>query len=126
MDINNHFMNIGDKIRQIREARGLTQKEVALTIGMDQSQYSKIEKGKTDPSTSTLEKVAKAIGIGLSELFADDSFKDINSYDKSLMEKLQLIEQLDEDEKKSIFKIIDGLVSKKKLKDTLTTALKTS
>lgn len=126
MDINNHFMNIGDKIRQIREARGLTQKEVALTIGMDQSQYSKIEKGKTDPSTSTLEKVAKAIGIGLSELFADDSFKDINSYDKSLMEKLQLIEQLDEDEKKSIFKIIDGLVSKKKLKDTLTSALKTS
>ena len=126
MDINNHFMNIGDKIRQIREARGLTQKEVALTIGMDQSQYSKIEKAKTDPSTSTLEKVAKAIGIGLSELFADDSFKDINSYDKSLMEKLQLIEQLDEDEKKSIFKIIDGLVSKKKLKDTLTTALKTS
>ena len=119
-------MNIGDKIRQIREARGLTQKEVALTIGMDQSQYSKIEKGKTDPSTSTLEKVAKAIGIGLSELFADDSFKDINSYDKSLMEKLQLIEQLDEDEKKSIFKIIDGLVSKKKLKDTLTSALKTS
>ncbi len=42
------------------------------------------------------------------------------------MEKLQLIEQLDEDEKKSIFKIIDGLVSKKKLKDTLTSALKTS
>ncbi|WP_296621086.1 helix-turn-helix transcriptional regulator [Marivirga sp.] len=117
-------MNIGDKIRQIREAKGLTQKEVSLTIGMDQSQYSKIEKGKTDPSTSTVDKIAKAIGIELSDLFAShDVLKDINSYDKSLMEKLHLIEQLDEEEKKSIFNIVDGLVSKKKLRDTLTNAL---
>lgn len=124
IDINNLFMNIGDKIRQIREAKGLTQKEVSLTIGMDQSQYSKIEKGKTDPSTSTVDKIAKAIGIELSDLFAShDVLKDINSYDKSLMEKLHLIEQLDEEEKKSIFNIVDGLVSKKKLRDTLTNAL---
>lgn len=33
------------------------------------------------------------------------------------MEKLHLIEQLDEEEKKSIFNIVDGLVSKKKLRD---------
>ena len=120
-------MNIGEKIRRVREARKLSQKEVALAIGMDQSQYSKIEKGKTDPSTSTLDKITKAIGVELSELFAsDDSFKDINSYDKSLMEKLRLLEQLDEDEKQSIYKIIDGLIAKKKLKETLTTALKLS
>jgi len=120
-------MNIGENIRHIREARELSQKEVAVAIGMDQSQYSKIEKGKTDPSTSTLDKIAKAIGVELSKLFAaDDTFKDINSYDKSLMEKLQLLEQLDEDEKQSIFKIIDGLISKKKLKETLTSALKLS
>jgi len=69
-------------------------------------------------------KVAKALGIQLSELFAqDDAFRDVNSYDKSVMEKIALIDQLDEDEKKSIFKIIDGLISKKKMKDSLTKAL---
>lgn len=90
---------------------------------MDQSQYSKLEKDKTDPSVSTLVKVAKALGIQLSELFASDALKDVNSYNKSVLEKISLVEQLDEDEKKSIFKIVDGLVSKKKMKDSLSKAL---
>jgi len=120
-------MNIGERIKKLREARELSQKEVATAINMDQSQYSKIEKGRTDPTTTTLEKIAKAIGIDISELFADnDPLADVNSIDKSVMEKLQLLEQLDEEEKKSVFKIIDGLVSKKKLKDTLSSALKTA
>ena len=39
------------------------------------------------------------------------------------MEKIKLIEQLDEKERDSIFNIIDGLISKKRLKDTLSNAL---
>ena len=94
---------------------------------MDQSQYSKIEKGKTDPTTATLQKITNAIGVSLAEIFApDDLFKDVDSYDRSLMEKLQLLEQLDEEEKQSIFKIIDSLVSKKRLKDSLSNALNTN
>jgi transcriptional regulator with XRE-family HTH domain len=92
---------------------------------MDQSQYSKIEKGKTDPTTSTLEKVSKVLATEIAQFFiSNEPAKDINSYDKSLIEKLQLLELLDETEKKSIFNIIDGLVAKKKLKDTLSSVLK--
>ena len=113
-------MEIGDKIKKARESKGLTQKEVALSVNMDQSQYSKIEKGKTDPSSSTLQKIASSLGLTLSELFAsDDIFKEESSYDKSLMEKLRLIDMLDEDEKKAVFLIIDGLIDKKKLRDNL-------
>jgi hypothetical protein len=39
------------------------------------------------------------------------------------MEKISLIDELDEDEKKSLFKIIDGLSSKKKMKDSLSKVL---
>ena len=39
------------------------------------------------------------------------------------MEKIKVIEQLDEQERNSIFHIIDGLFAKKKLKDTLSNAL---
>ena len=120
-------MNIGLLIRKSREAKGLSQKEVALSVNMDQSQYSKIEKGKTDPSTSTLQKIAKSLNMSLAELLsADDIFKDEKSYDKTLLEKLKLIDQLDEEEKKSIFNIIDGLIAKKRLKDTLSKALDNS
>ena len=87
---------------------------------MPQPQYSRIEGGKTDPSFTTLERIAKALGVSLTELFnANDIFKDVNSYDKTLMEKLKLIEALDEIEKKSIYNIVDSLIAKKKLKDNL-------
>src|SRR5258706_11201070 len=123
MDLKALQMEIGERIKKIREARGLSQKEVANKIKMDQSQYSKLEKDKTDPSVSTLTKVAKALGVQLSELFASDLLKDVNSYDKSVMEKISLIDSLDEDEKKSLFKIFDGLSSKKKNKVFLSKVL---
>jgi transcriptional regulator with XRE-family HTH domain len=118
------FMSIGENIKMVREAKKLSQKQVALSIDMDPSQYSKIEKGKTDPSVSTVEKISAALGVSLSELFqSDEIFKDINSIDKTIMEKIKLIEQLDDQEKNSLFNIIDGLFAKKRLKDSLSSAL---
>lgn len=117
-------MNIGEKIKTVREAKNLSQKEISNMVQMDQSQYSKIENGKTDPTTNTLEKIAKALGIELSELFISDTiFKDINSADKTIMEKIRLIEMLDEKEQSSIYNIVDGLVASKRLRDNLSNAL---
>ena len=117
-------MKIGDNIKKAREAKGWSQKEVALSLKMDQSQYSKIENNKTDPHLSTIEKIAEALGVSIEELFtAEKVFKDVDCFDKSLVEKIQLIEQLDDTEKKSVFSIIDGLVTKQRLKQTLSNAL---
>jgi len=107
-------------LKRVREAKGLSQKELAGLIDMAQAQYSRIESGKTDPSFSAVVKIAQALGLNLSELFsADEIFNETNSYDKTLMEKLRLLDLLDEDEKKSIYTLIDSLISKKKLKDSL-------
>jgi len=48
---------------------------------------------------------------------------DVNSYDKSIVERLRLLDQLEETEKASIFNIIDMAITKKRLKDTLSNAL---
>lgn len=118
-------MQIGKNIRKIREAKELSQKEVSISVGMDQAQYSRIENGKTDPSFSTIEKIAKALGVTLSELFnADDIFKEVNSKEKTLMEKIRLIELLEDKEQKAFYNILDALVAKKRLTDTLSDALK--
>jgi transcriptional regulator with XRE-family HTH domain len=91
---------------------------------MDQAQFSRIESGKTDPAFSTIVKIAGALAIGLAELMdAGEAFREVSSYDKSLMEKLALIEQLEDKEKAAFFSILDALVSKKKLKDALSGAL---
>ncbi|WP_394772143.1 helix-turn-helix domain-containing protein [Mucilaginibacter sp.] len=117
-------MNIGEQIKKIRTAKNLSQKEVALALEMDQAQFSRIENGKTDPAFSTIEKIAKALGVGLTELVnADDIFAEVNSYDKSVIEKMALVDQLEEKEKTAFFSILDALVSKKRLKDSLSNAL---
>lgn len=53
----------------------------------------------------------------------DEVFKDINSYDKTLLEKLNLVEKLEDKEKQAFYSIMDALISKKKLKDTLSNAI---
>jgi len=119
-----NYMNIGEQIKKIRTAKNLSQKEVALALEMDQAQFSRIENGKTDPAFSTIEKIAKALGVGLAELInADDIFAEVNSYDKSVIEKMALVDQLEEKEKTAFFSILDALVSKKRLKDSLSNAL---
>ena len=43
-------LELADKIRAYRTSKNLSQKEVALSIGIDQAQYSRIESGKVEPT----------------------------------------------------------------------------
>jgi transcriptional regulator with XRE-family HTH domain len=92
--------------------------------GLDKAQFSRIENGVNEPSLTTLEKINKALGVTLSDFFTpDDKLADVNSYDGSLMEKVKAIEALNDEEKKTVFSIVDAFVEKKKLKDALSGAL---
>ena len=116
-------MDIGTNIKRIREAKNLSQKEVIAAIDMGAAQYSRIEGGKTEPSVSTLERIAKALGVQLTELFAAEELLDVNSQDKTLMERVRLIDSLPEEEQQALFTMLDAFVGKKKLKDTLASVL---
>ena len=115
---------IGDNIKRIREAKKLSQKEVINAIGMGAAQYSRIENGKTDPSISTVEKITKALGITMAELFTNvNDLKEVHSLNKTLMERVSLIDSLNKEEQKTIFTILDAFISKRKFKSTLKTVL---
>ena len=122
--VNYKAMNIGDNIKRVREAKNLTQKEVIMAIDMGAAMYSRIESGKTEPSLTTLEKIAKALGVSLVELIqSDESLSDVNSVDKSLMEKVRLMDALNDEERKTIYTMLDAFIGKKKLKDALSNVL---
>ena len=76
-------MDIGTKIRNIREDLDITQKEMAELISMNQSNYSKIERNVQDPSVFQLKRIAEILSIDLNELF---ELKDsANAYSKDLV-----------------------------------------
>jgi len=64
------IMDIGDRIRQMRIERGLTQEELANRAELSKGYISQIERDLTSPSISTLEDVLICLGTNLSEFFA--------------------------------------------------------
>lgn len=62
-------MDIGTKIRNIREDLDITQKEMSELIPMNQSNYSKIERNVQDPSVFQLKRIAEILSLDLNELF---------------------------------------------------------
>jgi len=62
-------MSVNEKIRLIRETKGLTQEQVAEKLKMSSSAYGNIERGDSDIKLSRLEKIAESLDIKLSELF---------------------------------------------------------
>jgi transcriptional regulator with XRE-family HTH domain len=72
---------IGEKLKNIRNKKNLSMREVGERIGIDHSYIGKIEKGKI-PSLNTLRKLCEFYGITVSSLFGDevpvpDELKDI-------------------------------------------------
>ncbi len=62
-------MLIGDRLRDIREAKKLSQGDIEERSGLKRAYISRVEHGHTVPSVETLEKFARALEVPLYELF---------------------------------------------------------
>jgi transcriptional regulator with XRE-family HTH domain len=61
-------MSINEKIRLVREAKGLTQEQMAEKLEISRNSYGDIERGDNDVKLSKLQKVAELFEMQLSEL----------------------------------------------------------
>lgn len=64
---------LGDKIKKIRISKGYAQKYLAQIVGLDSSTLCKIELNKAKPSLTTLEKLATALGVRVSDLLEEQA-----------------------------------------------------
>lgn len=65
-------MDIGQRLRSVRERAGLSQRELAKRVGVTNSTVSLIEQDKVSPSISSLKKLLDGIPISLAEFFTFD------------------------------------------------------
>ncbi|MDU1442082.1 MAG: helix-turn-helix transcriptional regulator [Clostridium cochlearium] len=61
-------MDIGSKIKELRESKGLTQKELGKRIGVTAVTITRYERGDRNPSIEMLNKIADALNVPLSDL----------------------------------------------------------
>ena len=65
-------MNIGSTIRGYRQQKGMSQGDVEKRTGLLRCYLSRVENGHTVPSLETLQKIAGALNLPLSQFFADE------------------------------------------------------
>lgn len=60
---------IGERIKKLRKQKGLTQEELAVKVRVSSTYIGFIEQGHRNPSINTADKLARALGTKLSDLF---------------------------------------------------------
>ena len=87
----NYYMKkmFGQRLRELRVAKKLTQETVAELIDIQPENYSRIENGLSFPKPENIVKLSKVLGVEIAELF---QFSHLNDYEKildTIIEKLK-------------------------------------
>jgi transcriptional regulator with XRE-family HTH domain len=65
-------MVIGDKLKELREAKKLSQGDIEKRTGLLRCYISRVENGHTVPNVDALEKMARALEVPMYRLFTDE------------------------------------------------------
>lgn len=65
-------VDLGGRIRTLRLAQGATLRKLAAEAGVTESFLSQVERGVASPSIATVQRIARALGQSIAELFAAD------------------------------------------------------
>lgn len=69
MDTRKDRLRFGQRVRERREEQGLSQRKLALMIGMDNTYLGRIEAGRCNLSIDTMSRIASALDVEIRELF---------------------------------------------------------
>ncbi|OHD08962.1 MAG: hypothetical protein A2Z98_15760 [Spirochaetes bacterium GWB1_27_13] len=113
-------MTFAQKIKELRTEKNWKQETLAKEIGTDVRQVSLYENDKTSPSIETVVKIAQTFNVSIDYLLIEDyPRRPLILNDNSVIDKIQNIELLTQEEKDAIYRIIDGLAYKNKLKSVI-------
>lgn len=65
---------IGNRIKELREVKQMSQKDLAYASDLDRSYIASVENGQRNISIVNIEKIAVALGVSLKEFFGNDKF----------------------------------------------------
>lgn len=60
---------LGENLKRIRTDKGISQSDIAKSLGVSRGFVSNIENGKRNPTLATISRLAKAISVPTEELF---------------------------------------------------------
>jgi transcriptional regulator with XRE-family HTH domain len=100
-------MKFGQKLRKLREEKGMSQHELAKRLGYQTNSYvSDMEQGKFIPSLEKLKKIAKVLGVPFSKLksfVVESRLEEMGIRDPAFLSLARDYPRLNKENKKAIF-----------------------
>jgi transcriptional regulator with XRE-family HTH domain len=112
-------MKFNEKIKVLRKNMNMSQQELAGKLHIHVTHLSKMENGHLTPSIDIVQRMMKVFAVSADQLLNDEENRVVDIQNHELNEQLALISQLDEDEKNALVKIINSMLTKKRMKDLL-------
>ena len=103
-------MEIGDRIKEMRRNRGMTQVQLSKLTGLSQSSISDIENKTNNPSSATLQLIAAAFGCSITALIAPNE-KPTAAGDGLDQELIDLVTGLSPQEIQRVRDFVAGLIA---------------
>lgn len=99
-------LKLGERIKEIRKAKGLTQEQLAELVDIEQKHVSRLELGKNAPTIDRLEKIAAALNVPMGSFF-DSGNQEANAERAAKIERM--VSELNEDYRRIILKFSEIL-----------------
>lgn len=97
---------IGQRIRQARKVRHISQEKFAELCDKSVSAISRIENGETIPSLKTLIQMSQILDVGLEVLLCDFLSSDANASSPIIAESVKLMNALNTSQQQFVFDLI--------------------
>lgn len=99
---------LGERIRELRKERGLTQEQLAELVEVEQKHISRLELGKSFPTIDRLQKVSEALNVPLREFF---DFIPLSNPETRINTIGEMISELDGESQKRVFRIFRSIIN---------------
>jgi transcriptional regulator with XRE-family HTH domain len=113
-------MNIGKRLRALRDARNLTQGDIERRTGLMRCYVSRVENGHTIPSLETLQRWAKALEVEVYQLFFEGDGRPepaptgtMEAMDKTERQLLAFFRQADEADRQLMLDVARKMAKKR-------------
>jgi len=107
------------RLRELRRQANLSQADLSKIVGVHSIHISRYERGISKPKSEALKRLAEALGVTTDYLIEGKTVEvaKANLEDRELLQMFKEIGKLPQDDKIFIKKVIDALLTKKKIQD---------
>ena len=117
LDMAEILEGFAQRLRELRKQKNLSQTELGRLAELHYTHIGRFERGTSRPSGDTLKRLADALGVTSDYLLdgaADEAAK-ARFEDRELLKQFQEVEQLPDEDKNVVKKLLDAFLTKKHL-----------